>query len=146
MYLTSKNLAVGSTSILRVSFCSSFNTGNQNEMILTVLSLIFFNYVYQCIWLFLLRNISYSRLPSGKGNTWSVLTMPLKMFMAKDFDSYKSKYEIYEIHDMKIWMNYGNKIMIYTLKVEDKSVDNKDQSIKCHCYMHFISLKFVSDF
>lgn len=38
-------------------------------------------------------------------------------------------------------MNYGDKIMIYTLKVEDKSVDNKDQSIKCHCYMHFIYLK-----
>lgn len=48
------------------------------------------------------------------------------MFMVKDFDFYKSKYEIYEIYDMKIWMNYGNKIMIYILKVEDKFVDNKD--------------------
>lgn len=41
------------------------------------------------------------------------------MFMAKDLDSYKSKNEIYEIHDMKIWMNWDNKIMIYTLKFVD---------------------------
>lgn len=42
------------------------------------------------------------------------------MFMAKDFDSYRSKNKIYKIHDMKIWMNkLSQKIMIYTLKVVD---------------------------
>lgn len=39
------------------------------------------------------------------------------MFMVKDFDFYNSKNEMYEIYDMKIWLNWGNKIMIYILKV-----------------------------
>lgn len=41
------------------------------------------------------------------------------MFMVKDLDFYKSKNEIYEIYDMKIWMNWDNKIMIYILKFVD---------------------------
>lgn len=27
------------------------------------------------------------------------------MFMAKDFDSYRSRNKLYEVHGMKIWMN-----------------------------------------